>query len=82
MNETGNTCWKEAQMRSFTLVEDFLAAIDLNFIVGIRFYKLKQQNHKLKLERFILLEDFIKYKSLIQDYKCYCFIRIDRFHKI
>ena len=52
---------------SFILVEDFLAAIVWNFIVGIRFYKLKQQNHKLKLERFILLEDFIKYKSLIQD---------------
>ena len=82
MNETGNTCWKEAQMRSFTLVEDFLAAIVWNFIVGIRFYKLKQRNHKLKLERFILLEDFIKYKSLIQDYKYYCIIRIDRFHKI
>lgn len=82
MKETGNTCWKEAQMRSFTLVEDFLAAIVWNFIVGIRFYKLKQQNHKLKLERFILLEDFIKYKSLIQDYKNHYVKLIDRFHKI
>jgi hypothetical protein len=69
-------------MRSFTLVEDFLAAIVSNFIVGIRFYKLKQRNHKLKLERFILLEDFIKYKSLIQVYKNHYVKLIDRFHKI
>jgi hypothetical protein len=82
MNATGNMCSKAFLMASFILVEDFLAAIDRKFIVGIRFYKLKQQNHKLKLERFILLEDFIKYKSLIQDYKNHYVKLIDRFHKI
>ena len=82
MKETGNMCSKAFLMASFTLVEDFLAAIDWKFIVGIRFYKLKQKNHKLKLERFILLEDFIKYIFLIQDYKNHYVKLIDRFQKI
>ena len=60
MNERGNMRRTTSLMAGSTLLKDFLRGIEQDFIVFIRYYKLKFWNHQSKLDWFILIYNFYK----------------------